>query len=118
MAKARDDDARWLASQVRPAARRAPQPISEVLSRLMARRGYANVQTDYQWLEVWKQAAGKLAARTRPGKLTRGVLEIVIQDSATLQELTFQKKQLLATLSQLAPQFKVNDLRFKVGQIE
>jgi predicted nucleic acid-binding Zn ribbon protein len=115
MAKSRDEDARWLISQVRPAARSAPKPIAELLSRLMTRRGYANVQTNFEWGEAWKQAAGTLAARTRPGRLKNGVLEIVIQDSATMQELTFQKKQVLATLSQLVPQHKVKDLRLKIG---
>ena len=118
MAKARDEDARWLTSQVRPAARSAPKPISEVLSRLMTRRGYANVQTNFEWGEAWKKAAGSLAGRTRPGRLKNGVLEIVVQDSATLQELTFQKRQLLAALSQLVPQHKVKDLRLKIGQTD
>jgi predicted nucleic acid-binding Zn ribbon protein len=116
--KGRDEDARWLTSQVRPMARPAPKPISEVLSRLMTRRGYANVQANFEWGEAWRQAAGKLAAHTRPGRVKNGVLEIVIQDSATLQELTFQKKQLLAALSQLVPQYKLKDLRLKIGQTD
>ena len=118
MAKSRDEDVQWLKSQLKPAARRAPQPIAEVLSRLMTRRGYANVQIAYEWVEVWKQAAGKFASRTRPGKFSGGVLEVVIQDSATLQEMTFQKKKLLAAIGELAPEFKVKELRFKVGQVD
>lgn len=115
---AQDEDVRWLMSQVRTQSSRGPEPIGEVMSRLLSRRGYANVQIAYEWKEVWKQAAGEFASRTRPGKFSRGVLEVLVQNSATLQDLTFQKKELLATLGRLAPQFKVRDLRFKVGPVE
>ena len=71
----------------------------------MARRGYANVQIAYEWVEAWNKAAGELAPRSRPGRYSRGVLEVMVQDSATLQELTFRKKQILTDMNNLAPQF-------------
>ncbi|MGE0756379.1 MAG: DUF721 domain-containing protein [Pirellulaceae bacterium] len=117
MAAKSDDDARWLAERIRPEARRLPQPIADVLSRLLARRGYAQVQDASQWREVWTQAAGRLASRTRTGKFQRGTLEIVVENSATLQELTFQKKKLIARINELVPQLKLKDLRFKVGEL-
>jgi predicted nucleic acid-binding Zn ribbon protein len=117
MARSRDDDGRRLSGFVRTEKKRAPQPIGEVLSRLLARRGYAQVQIAQEWVALWRQAAGELAGRSRPGKFNRGVLEVIVQDSATLQELTFQQRALLAAVERIAPQFKVTKLRFKVGEV-
>ena len=97
---------------------RAPQSIADLLSRLMARKGYANLQAAEEWTDIWKQAAGSQAADSRVGKCSRGVLEISVRNSATLQELTFRKKRLLQAVQQLAPQFKVKDLRFRIGSMD
>ena len=97
---------------------RAPQKIADVVSGLLARRGYAQVQTHSQLHQAWEQAAGKNAAQSsRAGKVRRGVLEVMVANSALLQELSFQKKQILKKLKQLAPDQKIRDLRFRVGDI-
>lgn len=97
---------------------RGPLPIAEVLSRLMSRQGYANLLASDDWTDLWKEVAGKQAQHSRVGKCSRGVLEILVRNSTVLQELTFRKKQLLAAVQQRAPQFKVKDLRFRVGAID
>jgi predicted nucleic acid-binding Zn ribbon protein len=96
---------------------RGPQPIAEILSRLMARRGYAQQQVGQEWGEVWASVAGPQAKQTRPGKFQRGVLEVIVCNSAVLQELTFRKKQLLQAMQTKAPHFPLKDLRFRVGEI-
>ncbi len=97
--------------------RRRPKPIGEVLSRLMARRGYAQVQQSSDLQAAVGKAVGKsLAKHCRPGKLSRGVLEIHVRNSSVLQELTFQKKQVLGKLTQA--EGKIRDLKFRVGQID
>ncbi len=83
----------------------------------MARRGYGNQQSGFEWSDVWSTAAGAQASHTRPGKFSRGVLEVIVRNSAVLQELTFRKKQLLQVLQEHAPHFKVKDLRFRVGDV-
>lgn len=97
---------------------RAPQPIAEVLARLMARRGYGHIQTAHDWSEVWKDLAGNLATHSRVGKFSRGVLDIVVRNSAMMQELTFRKKALLQGLQQQRPDARLKDLRFRVGPLE
>ena len=45
-----------------------PQAIGDILAELMARRGYARVQSGQCCAEAWREAAGEaLAARTRAG---------------------------------------------------
>jgi predicted nucleic acid-binding Zn ribbon protein len=98
---------------------RGPQSLCSILPELMARRGYAHVQSAAANETAWSQAAGPLLARyTRVGSLRRGTLEVIAANSAMLQELGFQKVQLLAALSRLLPDQGIKNLRFRVGVIE
>jgi predicted nucleic acid-binding Zn ribbon protein len=97
---------------------RGPQKIGDVVAGLLARRGYARVQSFSTCEAAWKEAAGKLAEHSRPGNNKRGVLEVIVRNSAALQELTFQKKKLLKLLQEKLPEEKLTDLRFRVGSIE
>ena len=96
---------------------RRAKSIGEVVSQLMARSGYAQVQQASDLQAVVGKAVGtSLAKHCRPGKLKRGILEIYVRNSSVLQELTFQKKQVLGKLAQ--SEAKIRDLRFRVGQID
>jgi predicted nucleic acid-binding Zn ribbon protein len=98
---------------------RGPEAIKEVLAQLMARRGFAGVRRASTCEDAWHQAAGELAARyTRVGSIRRGKLEVTVPNSTLLQELTFQKRALVAALRRLLPDEKIQDLRFRVGAIE
>ena len=92
--------------------------IDGVLAELIAKRGYARELSSESLLEVWGEAAGRLASHSRPGNLKRGVLEVIVKSSAALQELGFQKKRILKKLTQLAPEQKILDLKFYVGPID
>ncbi len=59
-----------------------------------------------------------LAKYTHPGRLRRGVLEITVANSMTIQELTFQKQDVLKKLQAELPDAKIRDLRFRVGVID
>jgi predicted nucleic acid-binding Zn ribbon protein len=97
---------------------RNPEPIGKILAELMARRGYARVQGAAAYDAAWRTAAGPLAAEyTRVGTVRRGQLEVVVANSTLVQELVFQKPDLLKTLAQLLPGDGIKDLRFRVGAI-
>lgn len=96
-----------------------PKPIKNILAELLARRGYARVQSAGLSAEAWSQAAGEqLAALSRPGQLRRGVLEVLVKSSTLVQELGFRKQELLARLGELLPDENIRDLRFRVGPLE
>ena len=98
---------------------RAPVRIADVMSRLLARKGYAQLQQGLQWEEAWTEAAGAaLSKNSRVGKTNRGILEIIARNSAVLQELTFQKRRLLKKLQAAAGENNLRDLRFRVGEID
>lgn len=96
-----------------------PKPIANVLSELLARRGYARVQAASEFGDAWRQAAGEaLAACTRPGAVRRGVLEVVCSNSLMMQEMTFQKPALIKRLAELMPSHEIRDLKVRVGQVQ
>jgi predicted nucleic acid-binding Zn ribbon protein len=92
--------------------------MGDIVANLLARKGYARVQAATAYEDAWRQAAGKLAAHSRPGLVKRGVLEVMVRNSAALQELTFQKKKLLTALQQQLPEEKLTDVRFRIGSLD
>ena len=98
---------------------RAPQRIGDVVAQLLARRGYARELSPVIEQEAWREAVGDaLAEHTRPGGTRRGVLEVTVRNSTIMQELVFQKTELVRTLRDLLPDAEINDLRFRIGVIE
>jgi predicted nucleic acid-binding Zn ribbon protein len=96
-----------------------PKSMGSVLSQLLAKRGYAQLQSAAACQAAWRSAVGeKTAASTRAGEVRRGVLEVIVATSAVVQELTFVKAAVIKKLTQLAPEHKIRDLRFRVGPID
>jgi len=97
---------------------RKPKAIGDVLAQLITARGYGRIQANANFSAAWKTAVGPaLAKYTLPGRLRRGVLEITVANSMTIQELTFQKQEVLKKLQAEVPDAKIRDLRFRVGSI-
>jgi predicted nucleic acid-binding Zn ribbon protein len=95
-----------------------PETIGNILSELMARHGIARIQSTEQLESAWRQAAGPLAGQyTRVGAIRRGVLEVVVANSTLVQELGYQKNEILAGLQKLLPDMGIKCLRFKAGKI-
>jgi hypothetical protein len=55
---------------------------------------------------------------TRCGAVRRGRLEVIVANSTLIQELTFRKSEIVAGLKQRLPEWEVQDVRFRVGQVE
>ncbi len=97
---------------------RGPLAIREALSTWLARRGCADVAGAAERAQAWSQVVGpELAACTRVGMVRRGALEIVVGNSAALQELTLHKRQLLQGVIQALPDQPIRDLRLRIGTI-
>lgn len=93
-----------------------PLHVSKALSELIALRGFARVQADAQLQAAWDQAAGTEIARlTKVGSLSRGTLQVLVSNAALLAELNgFHKSNLLVSLQQTRPEYKIKHLRFKL----
>ena len=98
---------------------RAPKRMADILSRLIARKGYGRLQSTAVFEEAWKTAVGELlAGQSRPGSVRRGTLEVIVQNSAVAQELQFNKQQVLGKLKKLVSDYVIHDIRFRVGAID
>ena len=95
------------------------RPVREALSQLLAKRGYAQVQTAAGCEAAWREAVGaKLAADSRPGIVKRGVLEVLVRNPSVSSELGFVKAKVVKTLQKLIPDHKIKDMRFRVGAMD
>jgi len=116
-----DEDERILHDDYRRKSIRIPppKPVRDVLSQLLAKRGYAQIQTAAGCEAAWREAVGvKLSADTRPGNVKRGVLEVLVRNSSALQELAFLKSKIVKNLAKRIPEQKIRDLRFRVGAMD
>jgi predicted nucleic acid-binding Zn ribbon protein len=97
---------------------RKPKKIADVLAQLITARGYGRIQSDANLTAAWQQAAGPAISQyTRPGRLRRGTLEVTVSNSTIVQELTFQKQQILAELQTAMADANIRDIRFRVGSL-
>lgn len=90
-----------------------------VIAQLVARRGYLQQQTASDLSEAWEREATRLGAagKSRVGRISRGVLEVFVVNSALLQVLTFHKPSLVKAMKAAAGGSAIKDLRLKVGPI-
>ena len=102
--------------------RRGAQPLSQILSELVARRGFARLRGQEELERVWRlaieEAVGiSLAASTRVGCVRRGVLEVQVENSVLLQELAgFHKHRLVQWLRDNVTSEQIRDIRFRLDE--
>jgi hypothetical protein len=95
-----------------------PKQIGDLLSQLIARRGYAREESTAALEGAWRTAAGeRFAGCSRAGSVRRGTLEVTVSNNLVAQELGFQKAELIERLERLAPEVRVANIRFRVGSV-
>ncbi|MCY2968623.1 MAG: DciA family protein [Planctomycetota bacterium] len=96
--------------------RRDPLPLSQVLSELIALRGYARRDANRELQNAWAAAAGEAVAKqTRAMEIKRGVLQVAVATSPLLSELVgFYRVQLVARLKALSPELRIKDVKFRL----
>ena len=96
--------------------RKQPRPGSQSISQMIAKKGYGQTTARQTVDEYWKQEVGDtLCSKSKPGILRRGVLEVIVQNSSVMQELVFQKRQILRKFEANDQTRDIIDLKFKVG---
>lgn len=96
-----------------------PKALGDVLAQLIAKRGYAASRANEQLAEAWAAAAGpRLAPFTEACRVNRGRLEVTVASSAMMQELTFDKRRILAEVGDALPDAKISDWKLRVGKID
>jgi len=99
----------------RPAPSSGPLPIGRVMSRLLARSGYAEERAADGLAEAWRQACPEVfRGQSQPGLVRRGVLEVFVRHSALVQEFGFHKQGVLERLRQILPAAGIADIRCRI----
>jgi hypothetical protein len=97
---------------------RRPKKAVDILTRLMARKGYGQQLAANELQEVWNQLMpADWQSQTGIGNLKQGVLEIIVTSPGLRQRLEFEKKQLLNQLQQQLPQNNIREIRFRIGNL-
>ena len=109
----------WNLSQIKQRPSRfQPKRIGGVIRKLMSQKGYGQTQVAESLEQAWREAVGKeLAATTRPGNVSRGVLHCHAADSAVCMELEFVKQGVLRELKSKLPELNIRDLKVKVSNL-
>ncbi|HKB04712.1 MAG TPA: DUF721 domain-containing protein [Gemmataceae bacterium] len=96
---------------------RGPEPLSEVLSRLFAARGWGRQQDRLRLERAWAEAVGPdYAPVTRVAGFRRNILEVEVKGAIPLQELSqFHKRKVLERLRTALAGTTIADLRFRAA---
>jgi hypothetical protein len=100
--------------RTRPAE--GPQSLGNVVSRLIALRGYGQTGAQRQLALLWKDAAGaEISRRTKVLGVRNGTLLIGVGNSALLSELTaFHRHELLQKVRDADHDGLIRDLKFRL----
>ncbi len=102
----------------RRAGQRTARPIGEVLAELAASSSFARTFAVARWEAAWRQVVGEtIAAKSQVSLPRRGVLTVLVANSAVLHELQFRKAEILRRLASLMPEQPLKDVRFRVGSL-
>jgi predicted nucleic acid-binding Zn ribbon protein len=74
--------------------------------------------TEDELLRVWVDAVGEVGAKnSTPVSLNRGVLGVMVKNSSWAQELSLKKRWVLKKIQTAFGKDRVQDIRFKTGQL-
>ena len=112
MGNSPEEDERFLAGIKQMPSRLNPKPIGSVMRKLMTQRGYGQTAANEALDEQWKLAVGEeLAACTRPGNVSRGILRVHTSNPVAAQEIQFMKRKILQRMNKELPDMNIKDVR-------
>jgi predicted nucleic acid-binding Zn ribbon protein len=92
------------------------QSIGRLVSRLLARTGYDQEQSSQRLATAWAEVVPAALARlSRPGRVRRGVLELLVSHSAAAQEMGYHKADLIRRLAEVLPDETITDIRCRLA---
>lgn len=115
-----EEQERWDLAQIKQGnSRLFARPIKSIVRRLLSKEGYGAIESMQQLLDQWPSIVGEeLAKVTRPQKVSRGVLVVLVQNSQANHEINFQKTKILTAVQAAAPGVKLNRVRFQVVEYD
>jgi predicted nucleic acid-binding Zn ribbon protein len=92
-------------------------PAADALASVLGRYGIRKELREHRLLSHWHQVVGeRIAKRSTPDSLSRGVLWVRVSNSAWLHELTFLREEIIKRANELTGDPPViRDVRFHLG---
>ncbi|MCS7237507.1 MAG: DUF721 domain-containing protein [Thermoguttaceae bacterium] len=95
-----------------------PKSLAEILGELAAEAGFGRVLASAECEAAWKRVVGpEIAAQTAVTLPRRGRMDVLVEHSVLLQELSFRKEELLSALKRELPGRTIRELRFRLGTV-
>ncbi len=92
-----------------------PEPVAQVLARLLGALGLEDGVRGWTLIEEWPGLVGPRVARhSRAVGFQGGILQVEVEGSAWMQELGFLKRELLHTVNRHLGSELVRDIRFVI----
>jgi hypothetical protein len=94
-----------------------PEPIGDVVRRLMRGRLSRRKRKESEILEVWPEVVGEeRAGRLVPMRLRGGVLWVGVESPALLYEVAqFEREPMIRKLAERLPGLNIEDVRFRLA---
>ena len=95
-------------------------PVKDILKRVFEKiEGDKDGVAPGEIMKAWPEVAGKEAARhSRPTGLKTKALRVVVDSSSWLYELSTGKKEILKRFTKEFGEGKIEDIRFRIGEIK
>ncbi len=94
-----------------------PSNAGKAFGRVLKRHGIAKEVREHRLLLQWERVVGpKVADRTLPDRLQKGVLWVRVESSSWMHQLSFMKDDIIAKANALCGEEVVTDLRFHLGR--
>ena len=97
---------------------RRPQSSADLISKLIASRGFSQEIFNDELQQAWQNVVGSsFTGKTQATIVQRGALQVTVDSSPALQQLGFNKTKLLADIQTALPDAGIRSLKFRVGAI-
>ena len=97
---------------------RRPKKAADLISKITARYGIGSRKSNDQLQGLFDSIVGvEFANHCRVNGLSRGVLEVLVSNSALTQQLSFKRHEIINHIKKNLPNEKISDLRFRSGPL-
>lgn len=101
-----------------PFRKRRPATVAAILKSVLSGKNMEKRIEDCKIFEVWDDVVGdKIAPRTEPVSLRKGMLKVIVSDHAWLQQLQFLKEEIKERLNAKLGRDVVESFYFQIGSV-
>lgn len=94
-----------------------PASAARAFSDVLKRHGIAREVREHRLLLQWDQVVGpRVADRTLPDRLEKGVLWVRVESSSWMHQLSFMKEEIVTQANALCGEELVKDIHFHLGR--